>query len=535
MMPSRHVQTFPGLAAYHHPATATPVCGPVVLLHGWGCDSRSWELLLPHLQSLTDVIALDLPGFGGSEPLPDWSLENLLPLIESRIPQGATLMGWSLGGMLAVALAARLPDRVSRVISLAANLRFVAGADYPAAMAPAINRQFNRLFAEDPGAALKRFGGLLAQGDEAERSLLRRLREAGMPGEPHTSWLDALALLASLDNRVDFARLDQPGLHLLGDADVLVPATAAAALRQHNARQQVVVLPGAAHALHWSQPETVAQWIAGFLTADTAPQLDKRRVAQSFSRAAASYDAVAELQRAVGGQLMAQLPDRLRPDRILDLGCGTGYFTRALAARFPGADVLGLDIAPGMLEVARRHQGAQVQWLCADAESLPLADASVDLVYSSLAIQWCEDLPRLFRELTRILRPGGWLVFSTLGPGTLIELKTAWQQVDAYVHVNRFKPLTALEQTLAQARLVKQRSMEETRRLDYERLVDLTRELKSLGAHNSNQGQSRGLTGRRKLEQLKTAYESFRQAGRLPASYEVYYLCARKPADSSLD
>ena len=119
---------------------------------------------------------------------------------------------------------------------------------------------------------------------------------------------------------------------------------------------------------------------------------DKRQVAASFSRAAATYDAVAELQRGVGDSLLARLPAELAVRRWLDLGCGTGHFSRALARRFAEAEGLAVDIAEGMLRHAREHGGAQ-HFIGGDAERLPLRGECCDLLFSSLAIQWCADLP----------------------------------------------------------------------------------------------------------------------------------------------
>jgi len=129
---------------------------------------------------------------------------------------------------------------------------------------------------------------------------------------------------------------------------------------------------------------------------------DKRQVAASFSRAAASYDAVAELQRGVGESLLSALPEGFSPRRWVDLGCGTGYFSRALERRFGAAEGLAVDIAEGMLRHARARGGAS-HFIGGDAERLPLRDGSCDLLFSSLAIQWCADLPAVLAEARRVL------------------------------------------------------------------------------------------------------------------------------------
>jgi malonyl-CoA O-methyltransferase len=252
-------------------------------------------------------------------------------------------------------------------------------------------------------------------------------------------------------------------------------------------------------------------------------QRDKRRVAQAFSRAAESYDSVAQLQRDIADRLLQWLPEQVE-GKLLDLGCGTGYAAPHLHARYPESPLLHLDLAHGMLSFAREQRPVPgAFYLCGDAEQLPLADASVELIWSSLAVQWCEQPDRLMAELARVLKPGGRCLLATLGPDTLHELKRAWAAVDDDVHVNSF---TALEQLLAHNICLKlSRCETEYRVLRYNRLQELMLELKALGAHNVNSRREQGLSSRQRLIRLLDAYERQRQAdGSLPATYEVYYL-----------
>ncbi len=259
----------------------------------------------------------------------------------------------------------------------------------------------------------------------------------------------------------------------------------------------------------------------------TTEVIDKQAVAASFSRAATTYDQVAELQRSVGSNLLARLPESLEVERLADLGCGTGYFTRALSARF-GQPVLGLDIAEGMLRYARAQGPACSSWIVADAEALPLRADSRQLLFSSLALQWCPDLSQALKEALRVLEPGGLIAFNTLVEGTLQELRDAWQAVDGYVHVNRFMPLAQLQQILADVGFASWRCEVETHVLHYPQLSGLTHELKALGAHNLNAGRPGGLTGRARLRALTAAYETFRQPAGLPATYQVAQIILHK-------
>lgn len=255
---------------------------------------------------------------------------------------------------------------------------------------------------------------------------------------------------------------------------------------------------------------------------------DKRQVAASFSRAAASYDAVAELQRSVGGELLARLPVDVHSRRWLDLGSGTGHFTRALAARFEGGEGLALDIAEGMLRHARPLGGA-AHFIAGDAEALPLQDACLDLLFSSLALQWCADFALVLQEAARVLRPGGVLAFSSLCVGTLQELRESWQAVDGFVHVNRFRHFEDYQRLCTASELQVLSLQRQAHRLHFPDLRSLTRSLKDIGAHNLNPGRPDGLTGRARITALLAAYERYRIEAGLPVTYQVVYGVLRKP------
>ena len=253
--------------------------------------------------------------------------------------------------------------------------------------------------------------------------------------------------------------------------------------------------------------------------------IDKRSVAGSFGRAAASYDAHAALQRQVADRLLDGLAPSAAPLRILDLGSGTGYCGARLRERFPAAQLVALDLSPAMLRQAMdRRPGGGIQPICADAEALPFTAHSFDLVVSSLTMQWCAE-ERLLRELGRAARPGARCLLSTFGPATLRELKAAWAQVDDYVHVNEFRGAAALERELRQAGFSGAALRPETQRRHYGSLRDLGAELKAIGAHNMNRGQPPGLTGRGRLRRLQEAFERGRVAGLgIPVTWEVFYL-----------
>lgn len=255
---------------------------------------------------------------------------------------------------------------------------------------------------------------------------------------------------------------------------------------------------------------------------------DKRQVAASFSRAAASYDSVAELQRAVGAHLLSLLPQGAAPHCWIDLGSGTGHFSRQLQQRYPQALGLAVDIAEGMLRHAREAGGAAFH-VAGDAERLPLRDGCAQLMFSSLAVQWCADFRAVLDEALRVLQPGGVLAFTSLCVGTLHELRASWEAVDGLVHVNRFRRLEDYQRLCTESGLDVLGLHAQPHVLHYPDLRSLTHELKALGAHNLNPGRPTGLTGRQRMQGLLQAYEQFRQPQGLPATYQVVYGVLHKP------
>lgn len=263
---------------------------------------------------------------------------------------------------------------------------------------------------------------------------------------------------------------------------------------------------------------------------DDSQLVDKRLARASFDRAADSYDQAAVLQREVADRVLERLAYiKPEPQRLLDLGCGTGYTLQPLAQRYPGSDILALDVSLNMLEAARRRptlwqkMRGRFRYLAGDAEQLPLADASVDMIFSNLALQWCVDLDRTFAEWRRVLKPDGLLMFSTFGPDTLRELRHCFESVDAYSHVNRFIDMHDIGDALLRNGFGDPVMDMEMLTVTYDDVISIMRDLKQIGAHNVTLGRGRGLMGKQRLKALSDAYEKYRQDDRLPVSYEVVY------------
>jgi malonyl-CoA O-methyltransferase len=272
------------------------------------------------------------------------------------------------------------------------------------------------------------------------------------------------------------------------------------------------------------------------LSADpNAHRPDARWVRRSFDRAAATYDAAAVLQAQVRDALLERLDlTRLEPRVVLDLGAATGQGARALVERYPRAQVIAVDSSACMLRLAGRRR----RWLRrsfarvrADAARLPFADASVDLAFSNLLLPWC-DPDALFAELRRVLAPRGLLTLTGLGPDTLKELRAAWAAADTHIRIGEFIDMHDLGDGLVRAGFAAPVLDVERYTLRYADVHGLTADLKAMGARNAAAGRLKGLTSPRKLAAMQSAYEAYREDGRLPASCEVVFAQAWAPVET---
>lgn len=502
-----------------------------VFIHGWGSDSRLWAPLCAHLPGHHHFI--DLPGFG-SAPEDPVDVDLFLSQAAERLPEQCVLVGWSLGGMLATQLAVRYPAKIGGLITLASNAVFVERPDWPAAMPAAAFTQFLADFCEQAQSTWSRFCALQAVGDHNRKHVLRALQQQTPPtAAVEAAWQQGLSWLAELDNRAALAELRMPQLHILGEADALVPAACAAALADRVPSAGVQVLKAVGHAPHLSDPPKVAALIQHW----RYPPIDKALIARSFSDAATRYDEFAHVQRRVARDLAALCPALSTQAKVLDLGCGTGFVAQLLAPAVEAAraNVILADIALPMVQLARRKLAASnpsvlYGGLVADAEALPLAENAIHSIVSSLAFQWCHDLAGVAREAARVLQPGGHLVFSTLGPDTLWELKCTWEQLDRYTHVNHFETPEQIRAALETAGLRVSRLDRYPVVAHYAELMPLLQELKAIGAHNMNRGRKPGLTGARQLRELERVYRALHGTDSdLPATYDVILVQAEKP------
>ena len=259
-------------------------------------------------------------------------------------------------------------------------------------------------------------------------------------------------------------------------------------------------------------------------------ELDPLQVRHAFGRAARGYERHDALQREVQARLLERLDYyEGTPELVVDIGSGTGRGTAALRKRWRKARVIAMDIALPMLRAARRHAGLLKPFarVCADARALPLPDQSVDVLHANLCVQWCGPPQPLFEEFARVLKPGGFLAASSLGPDTLKELRAAWAEADdANPRVSTFLDIHDLGDAAFAAGLREPV-------LDVDRIItrydaphDLLHELKGLGVTNADTQRVKGLTGKSRFTRMLQAYEHMRHDRKIPATWEVIELHA---------
>ena len=266
---------------------------------------------------------------------------------------------------------------------------------------------------------------------------------------------------------------------------------------------------------------------------------DPRHVRRAFSRSARSYDAAAALQHEVEARLLESLDyledpklARKPPRVVVDLGAGPGRASAAMRKRWPRARVVALDLALPMLREAKSRSGwwRPFDRVCADVRALPFAEGSVDVLFSSLCLQWIEDLPAVFAGFRRVLRPEGVLLVSTFGPDTLYELRDAFAHADAVPHVSPFAAIGQFGDALVHAGFRNPVLDRDTYTTHYPDLPALMRELRAIGATNALQTRRHTLTGRIRFTTAAQVYaQEYGRDGQLPATWEVITAMAWAP------
>jgi len=262
--------------------------------------------------------------------------------------------------------------------------------------------------------------------------------------------------------------------------------------------------------------------------------IDKNSACKSFSNAANTYDERAVMQHNVADKMLSQLEElNIAPETILDVGCGTGRAVEEITRRYPNAKIIASDFAQPMLDFTKdrllKKDLAVPELLCEDMDQLTIDDNSIDLIFTTSAIQWSADINLLFKKFFRALRPNGYIIFSTFGPETMWQLRESWSRVDGYKHIHHFTEVSGYETALLNGGFTEVTISNEEQIVNYHTLKDLMKDLKKVGVVNANSERARGMLGKTAFTQLSNEYEIYRIDDCLPLSYDVIFGHARKP------
>jgi len=257
-------------------------------------------------------------------------------------------------------------------------------------------------------------------------------------------------------------------------------------------------------------------------------KINKRAVQASFSKAAVHYDQFADLQREVGHHLISLIGDPIQQARtILDLGCGTGYFSALFNETKESAQLTCFDLSPEMLKQTFERIGTRCQFVQGDIDRLPFKSNQFDLVFSNLVLQWSEQLTSCLVQIRTSLNTKGQLCFSTLLNGSLIELQEAWKTVDSNTHINDFLTQETLLKAVQSSGFNHVRITTETHVKKYHNVIEVMKALKGIGANHVHDGQKNRTMGRQVIKQLEKGYQPFiDNDGLYNLSYQVCYVIA---------
>ena len=507
----------------------------IVLIHGWGSGEDCWGELLGALQQEFSVISVALPGYDSNKNVA-LNYELFFDALIKKIPKNTLLMGWSLGGLLAIELANRYPNYFAGVITLATNPCFIRNNEWPG-MAQDTFSNFVGLVEKHPSNALLYFASLEAYGDAQEKKLLKELKSSVKQNSLATKkvLIEGLVWLKNIDARKSLAGLTIPSLHFFATGDALVPISVAEKIKPLNENADVFIVPNSGHRFFYFNSESLLKKINSWFERkpsegsgkNNTPELDKLAMIRAFDKAANTYDRAAHLQRKIADNLLKDVQKNSQDNRstIADIGCGTGYLTGKLKNNYSNALVFGVDVSPAMVAYAEnkfKGEDDKLIFLQGGAEDLPLNDKSIDVITANFSLQWCDDLSIALYETRRVLKKQGKAFFTLPIEGTLTELSQAWAQVDDYKHVNTFISQETLVNKLQGVFLDKFTLSIQQYTEYYENYFSLAKELKALGVTNVNNQRRNGLTGSASLKKLISAYDAFKNKDNLlPVTWVV--------------
>ncbi|MDB2686857.1 alpha/beta fold hydrolase [Mariniblastus sp.] len=401
------------------------------LIHGWNMPPLIWNLLLEQLREIFDIQVATLPGYertakgvaNNVEPSAD-TMDQLL----AQAPERSHWCGWSLGATLAMQAAIAAPERISKLTLISPTARFFQDDDWPHGASASVFDRLLRLTKKKYAFGLKHFLQLQLPND-TQADLRNQLTEQIKNHRPSEHALQSgYDTLKNTDLRSRLGEIKVPTQVIAASFDNVISPMASQLCAQQipNATFQTI---GNCHCLPMTRPKELAKLLMKSSVDSQksfGDSIDREQVARQFSKAAETYDSAAHLQRDLGCSLIDQISPAAS-GTLVDLGCGTGEALQQIQTRSPALRLIGVDIAPAMIERARTRV-PNAKLLVADIEQTDLPAESASVVLSCVAMQWC-DPDSAAKEVERLLEPSGQFLMTTFVSGTLPEFREAWRRV----------------------------------------------------------------------------------------------------------
>jgi len=446
--------------------------------------------------------------------------------------------GWSMGGLRALETALKDPA-CEGVMILAGTPCFRRQSDWALGIDAMELASLIERMACDPEKSLKRFYRLIGSGEKQSKTILQSLmKNAYQWANDQVLMLqEELLYLSNTDLRQTLKQIKKPIYFILGQHDPLLPSKAVFQLQELTPWVKVIVVPEVGHTPFFDPSKELLEWALRecYLWAKKG---EDENVKTSFNNAG-DYTSVSSIQRASGLALIEQAPSAFvkAGDRLLDLGCGTGFMVRRLLDRFDQklAWVGGMDASPDMLKLARQSQKDHREVYFPGALEQPEGGLSEllapwDGLVSNFAWHWLPDpLNGIFEWLT-LLKSGGWMGIAMPVEGSLEALQQAWSTIDGYQHTIRFPCGQQLLEQLGSSKEISALNHHfGSFYTEHDSLKSLRDALRQLGAPQLISGGRRGLMTARQMQKVQANLADFKTSrGRLPLNYQVMFIWCQK-------
>tara|TARA_B100002019_G_scaffold291710_1_gene312686 strand:+ start:380 stop:2023 length:1644 start_codon:yes stop_codon:yes gene_type:complete len=517
----------------------------LLLIHGWGLDHNIWGDCVVSFSDTFNIFILDLPGHGFSKNNDEKSMEKYIQSLPLHIlPDKFSIIGWSVGGIVASFIAKKLINRVCNLIVICTNMHFLKNKDWPYAMDASLFENFAKaLKVKDYKKVLDRFYVLQTLGANSSKDDLYKIKSLSTKDQfSKKGLINTLAWLKNYDLSLIWNDLPMPVLHQYGKFDEIIPIESCNFIKKKYSNHYFQVYKNSSHVPFISEKGLWERETKKFLLSRHDNYfIDKEKISKSFSSVAEQYDKFSVVQKKIGTELLGLVSSYKKPKRetsnIFDFGSGTGFFTKDLKKLYPSSTIYEIDMSLDMLNHSAMNKSKEslhvnsdeVYQIQGDIEELPIYHSSSDLIFSNLSIQWCENQEKVFSGIANTLNKKGIAFIATLVDGTFNEIRNAWSNVDDNVHVNKFETAQMIDlhckknnMTILDSKIIQYKER-------FASISDLHQSIKRIGAKNMNTGSHQGLLGKKKFNKyIKELEKNKIDKNTYQLTYMVKFLILRR-------